>query len=246
MRRVAEEPERFLLAQTRGSWSARAPILHRIYWNTMSRLWDGFARTPEFRALMLHVLEWFRTHRAGAAGPLLDVGCGTGLWATALAHDGWSVVGIDLASGMLRRAQARTRTAGPGTVALAQVDLTAGLPFASHSFRAALCVGVLHTVIDPAAALCELRRVLAPGGMLVVTAPGLRVGARHVGSPAGILLRLPRLMPGRRRRVRSATRGEFEALMAGAGFDVTDGRIVDSVLSLLASSHDRSEPQALG
>lgn len=245
MEPVSEGRERFLLAQTPGGWSVRAPI-HRVYWNTMSRLWDGFGRTAEFRALMIHVLEWFRAHRAVASGPVLDVGCGTGLWATALAHDGWSVVGIDLASGMLRRAQARTRVVGPGTVALARADLTAGLPFASHSFRAALCIGVLHVVIDPVAALSELRRVLAPGGMLVVTTPGLRIGARQLWSPAGILLRLPRLVPGWRRRVRSATRGELEALMAGAGFDVTDGRVVGGVLSILASSHDRSGPQALG
>ncbi len=51
-----------------------------------------------------------------------------------------------------------------------QGDVTA-IPFADHSFDAVLCIEVLEYVDNPAQALSEMYRVLAPGGTLVLSVP---------------------------------------------------------------------------
>ena len=62
---------------------------------------------------------------------------------------------------------ARGRLAGVENVELVEAPLTA-LPMPDGSVDAALCLFVLHHVPNPAAALAEARRVLRPGGAVVV------------------------------------------------------------------------------
>ncbi|MEW6251900.1 MAG: class I SAM-dependent methyltransferase [Planctomycetota bacterium] len=100
------------------------------------------AREVEF---LLELLEL----RPG--GAILDVGCGTGRHAVALAQRGYAVTGLDLSTGML--AQARRRAAAAGVpVQWVQADATRfALP---QSFDAAICLcegafGLLNTPDDP-------------------------------------------------------------------------------------------------
>lgn len=96
------------------------------------------------------------------AGPLLEVGVGTGLVAAALAERGRAVVGVDLSVPMLARAAARV----PGRVAVGDAHR---LPVGTAALDGAYLVHVLHLVGDMGATLAELRRVLRPGGTLVAT-----------------------------------------------------------------------------
>lgn len=123
---------------------------------------------------------------------LLDVGCGTGaLLAAVRAIPGARAVGADLSPEMLAVAHARLE---PGTrraaVALVAADALS-LPFGDAAFDAVVSSSVLHFVPDPRTALAEWRRVLRPGGRLVVTdwcADGLvgraMVLARRLADPA--------------------------------------------------------------
>lgn len=97
---------------------------------------------------------------------ILDVGCGTGLALARLAEtqNGLSLAGVDLSAEMLTRAQHRF----PKTVLLARGDAH-HLPFASASFEAVITSNMLHFLAEPARALDEAARVLAPGGRLIVT-----------------------------------------------------------------------------
>ena len=93
-----------------------------------------------------------------AGARVLDVGAGTGA-ATARAIDrGASVVGLDLAPGMLA---ARAAGSGPGVAADARV-----LPFVHGSFDGVLAAFSLNHLPDPATGLAEARRVLRRGGGL--------------------------------------------------------------------------------
>jgi ubiquinone/menaquinone biosynthesis C-methylase UbiE len=97
---------------------------------------------------------------------LLDVGCGTGLLLGRLLGRSpfRELTGVDLSPGMV--AQARNRL--PARVRLLVGDAEA-LPFPSGSFDVVVSASSFHYWPAPARGLDELRRVLRPGGHLILT-----------------------------------------------------------------------------
>jgi ubiquinone/menaquinone biosynthesis C-methylase UbiE len=96
------------------------------------------------------------------SGPLLDVGCGTGSYASGLAGLGWDVTGVDVSEDMLRRARDRGLHA-------VRADATA-LPFEDAYFAAAVSVCTNTDFDDLPAVLREVARVLRPGAPFVYLA----------------------------------------------------------------------------
>ncbi|HEX8339844.1 MAG TPA: metalloregulator ArsR/SmtB family transcription factor [Tepidisphaeraceae bacterium] len=94
-----------------------------------------------------------------------DLGCGTGAVIEVLAPFAGRVIGIDNSAEML--AAARQRLATATNVALEQAELAA-LPLADAGVGAALMVLSLSYAADVPAVLAEARRVIAPGGRLVI------------------------------------------------------------------------------
>jgi demethylmenaquinone methyltransferase/2-methoxy-6-polyprenyl-1,4-benzoquinol methylase len=108
---------------------------------------------------------------AGRTGParILDLCCGTGdlaFLAESGAARGSRVVGLDFTLAMLLVARER-RGAGNRPAAFAQGDAMR-LPFHDASFDAVTIGYGLRNVADPLGCLREVRRVLAPGGRVVV------------------------------------------------------------------------------
>ena len=94
---------------------------------------------------------------------VLDAGCGTGFLAAGLrrARPDLRVVGSDLSAGMLDRAR------DAGAWPLVQSDATA-LPVRDGALDLVVARGVLHHLPDVVAGLAEWRRVLRPGGSVVL------------------------------------------------------------------------------
>ncbi len=101
---------------------------------------------------------------------VLDAGCGNGVWSRAVTRGQRvrSVVGLDLSMGML----GALRAEDPGQPAVA--GDVGHLPFAEGSFDVAMALWMLYHVADHRSALAELRRVLRPGGRLVVATNSAR------------------------------------------------------------------------
>ncbi len=101
---------------------------------------------------------------------VLDIGSGPGLLAHELAEalgPAGRVEGIDVSEAMLAIAERRASAPGAAPVAFRQVGATE-LPFADGYFDAAVSTQVYEYVEDMPAALAEARRVLRPGGRLLV------------------------------------------------------------------------------
>ncbi len=115
----------------------------------------------------------------------LDVGCGTGDMALALRAAGArAVVGVDIAPAMLRHALRKLDARGETGVTLLLGDALR-LPFRDGTFDATATAFTLRNTADVHAALAEMRRVVRPGGRVVVLE-----GAETGGGPAGRAARL--------------------------------------------------------
>jgi demethylmenaquinone methyltransferase/2-methoxy-6-polyprenyl-1,4-benzoquinol methylase len=107
---------------------------------------------------------------------VLDVACGTGDLCTELGRQRMRPVGLDLSSGMLRRARARP-SAGSGPLILA--DALAS-PFRESTFDGAVSGFALRNVVDLGALFEEIARVTRPGG---------RISLLELGEPEAPMLR---------------------------------------------------------
>lgn len=121
--------------------------------------------TSEWQATA-ELRRWERAHLRLAEGErLLDVGCGLGDAALALAADlgaSGEIVGIDASTSMLEAARGRA-AAAPCAVRFSVGDALA-LDEPDRSFDAARCERTLQWLADPQVAVGELARVLRPGG----------------------------------------------------------------------------------
>ncbi|MFB6249768.1 MAG: class I SAM-dependent methyltransferase [Salinibacter sp.] len=111
------------------------------------------------------VLQRAAAVRAGER--VLDLACGTGTLAARL--DGsvsdLQLVGVDLSASMIERARRKLGTR-PG-LRFERAD-THDLPFDDASFDVVLCANTFHYFSHPGTVLSEARRVLCPGGRLVL------------------------------------------------------------------------------
>ncbi len=133
------------------------------------------------------------SRHARAGDRVLDLGCGTGELARALAAAGLRVAGCDISPKMLLRA-----ARDPGGCA-GWVRLEPGwrsLPFASAAFDVVVAASVLEYVAEPAAVLRECARVLRPGGVVLYTVPDLRHPVRWAEWLARGLARVTPAPPG--------------------------------------------------
>lgn len=132
------------------------------------RVWDKSAPSYDKQISFFEKI-WFAGGRewlgARAHGRVLEVAIGTG---RNLRHypPGVTITGIELSPAMLAIARNRAATLGI-TAELVEGDAQA-LPFGANSFDTVVCALSLCSIPDPAAAIAEMARVLAPGGRLLL------------------------------------------------------------------------------
>jgi SAM-dependent methyltransferase len=143
---------------------ATAQVRH--LWNDAADIYDD-AIVPALADAHIALL---RTLDPSSGEQVLDLGCGTGRMSELVARAGGSVAAaIDLAPAMVDRAQVRLR---PWGVPVYEMDAQS-LTFADGAFDAVVAGFSLMFCPDHGAALGEARRVLRPGGRLVMSVWGL-------------------------------------------------------------------------
>jgi SAM-dependent methyltransferase len=122
------------------------------------------------RRLPAAVADWVAERMEAAAAPdarFLEVGVGTGRIALNLHRRGRWVAGVDLSAAMMAGYRDKAAAAGLPPPRLVRADVTR-LPFADASVGAVVEVHLLHLVPGWRQALAEMRRVLAPGGVVLL------------------------------------------------------------------------------
>jgi SAM-dependent methyltransferase len=147
----------------------------------------------------------------------LDVGTGTGHTALALAGRVARVTGTDVTPEMLAEARALAEARGPvaANVVFELADAEA-LQYPDAVFDIVTCRRALHHFRHPDTALSEMRRVLRAGGRLVIDDRSVTEDDRVDEA----MNRLDVLHDGS--HVREYRPGELAAMVAGAGFEVTE------------------------
>ena len=178
---------------------------------TVSETW-GLPASPEQLAM-----QYFR-YRMGAelvhGGAVLEVGCGTGMGLPYLQVHARMTVGGDYTMDLLREARRHLPDAN-----LVRMDAQ-HLPFVDGAFDAVLMLEMIYYVADQEAAFAECRRVLKPGGRLMVCLPNRD---RPDFNPSPYSTRYPNL-------------GELASLLSRAGFEP---RLYGAFAVEAASSRDR-------
>lgn len=135
------------------------------------------------RARAQREFGWTQRHLANIADPLdrlhglegrrvCDFGCGTGGLSVALALCGAMVVAVDPTMASLRavRARARFHAVPPDRLRVVNIGSAPGLPFPDQAFDVVVCNSVLEFIPERRPQYVrELVRVVAPGGLLVVS-----------------------------------------------------------------------------
>jgi len=133
-----------------------------------SRWWD-----PEGEMRPLHDLNPVRLQYVERPGPLagravVDVGCGGGLLAEAMARKGAHVVGLDLADDLLSVAKLHALESGVSIDYRVETAEAHALEHAGH-YDVVTCMEMLEHVPDPASVVEALATLVKPGGHVFVS-----------------------------------------------------------------------------
>lgn len=147
---------------------------------------------------------------------VLEIGCGTGTTALKLADAARSITATDIAGRMLAIAEEKRVRAGVETVRFTQATLD-DHAFEPESFDAVVAFNLLHLLEDLPAALREIWRLTAPGGLFL----SKTVCLAERGPWLPLLVGAMRLA-GRAPHVAFLKSGELDAMIEAAGFTIVE------------------------
>ncbi|MGB7964340.1 MAG: methyltransferase domain-containing protein [Propionicimonas sp.] len=155
------------------------------------------------------------------AGNVVELGCGTGLYTRAYAPHCSQVIATDISERMADLAK-RALGAFPNVSVRVADAVATGLP--AGSADAVVAVNLLHIVPDAEAILTEARRLLRPGGVLIIAdATGEGLPLRQILASAWRGLRRWGLRT-QQKGQRNLTQATLEALVRAAGFASIEGQ----------------------
>jgi 2-polyprenyl-6-hydroxyphenyl methylase/3-demethylubiquinone-9 3-methyltransferase len=131
-----------------------------------SRWWDPQGPMKPLHRMNPARIGWIEGFLHGPTR-ILDVGCGAGLAAEALARRGHDVLGIDAAGEAIEAARAHAK--GLGLALTYRACRAEDLLAEGTRFPFVTCLEVIEHVPDPAAFVRILAELLEPGGMLILS-----------------------------------------------------------------------------
>ncbi|HET7538834.1 MAG TPA: methyltransferase domain-containing protein [Polyangiaceae bacterium] len=188
--------------------------------NTPSRFWDRHAAkyaekpVPDEHAYQ-QTLERVRAHLS-PSDRVLELGCGTGSTALALAASAGEILATDYSEQMIAIARAKARSQGVANVRFQQcsADDPALIP---ASFDVVMAMNLLHLLRDHSAQLRRIHDLVRPGGLFISKTPC--IGDQGVGLRVVIpVLRAFGLAP----HVSFVTERSLTTLITSSGFSIRE------------------------
>ena len=174
----------------------RIQEIKQIY-SVFSSSYDKETKQEMHYTAYLRLPELVSHHLNSTAPKILDLGCGTGLSSLLFLKTGYQVTGIDGTRAMIERAGRL-----PFQKLICQ-DLEKNLRVTDLSFDAAVMIGVMEYINNPAALLKQVRRKLRRDGVFGLTIPQRSSGYRESG-------------------LRSYYKKEMEPVMIEAGYRIIE------------------------
>jgi 2-polyprenyl-6-hydroxyphenyl methylase/3-demethylubiquinone-9 3-methyltransferase len=128
------------------------------------RWWDKESDFRPLHEINPLRLEWIESLAPLGGKRILDVGCGGGILADAMARRGAEVLGIDLAGKALKVAQLHAIEAATPNVEYREIAAEALAADMPEGFDVVTCMEMLEHVPDPASIVTACGRLLKPGG----------------------------------------------------------------------------------
>ncbi len=167
----------------------------------------------------LQTIEPFMMKYLPKEGKILEAGSGRGRWVFYLRREGFDVVGIEIAHAEVSAAKAFD----PGVPISIGNVLATGLP--DRSFDAVISLGVVEHFEDgPGKALEEVRRILKPGGCLLITVPTQNFARVAFFNRIKSVQNIVRKSKGRELQFEEYrySRRQFETFLDAAGFEIIE------------------------
>jgi demethylmenaquinone methyltransferase/2-methoxy-6-polyprenyl-1,4-benzoquinol methylase len=137
----------------------------RLFYRYLSQVYDRVNPFIWDEGMRDRALDWFDLDPTDR---VLDVGCGTGFATEGLLDRAGEVHGLDQSAHQLEKAYEKFGKRGPVRFYRGDAER---LPFADDSFDAVWSSGSIEYWPNPVAALAEFRRVVKPGGTVLVVGP---------------------------------------------------------------------------
>ena len=180
------------------------------------RLADGYAAKPvKDPKAYEHTLARARSHLS-AQDRVLEIGCGTGTTALALADGVSSIHGTDISSRMIEIARDKARDQNVTNAGFAAVDADV-LALPDGAPTAVLAFNLLHLLDDPAETVRQIFQTLPTGGTFISKTVCLG-GQAWLFAPLIGLLRLFGKAP----KVHMITVEAMDRMVRQAGFDIVE------------------------
>lgn len=187
-----------------------------------ARWWDEHSEFKPLHRINPHRLDWIDTLCKLKAKAVLDVGCGGGILAEAMARRGAKVTGIDLADKPLRIARLHAQTQDV-EVRYARSSAEDWAARHAANYDVVTCMEMLEHVPRPAAVIAACAAMVKPGGWVFFSTIN-RNPLSYLIAIVGVEYVLRILPRGTHQYARFIKPAELAAMAASAGLELCDRR----------------------
>jgi|SRR5829696_1303035 len=212
---------------------AGAGIPRDAYFDQQAAFWDDvYSGTDVYSVIHQRrhatAVAWIARLPLAPGARVVDVGCGTGVTAVALARRGLEVTAVDAVQSMVERARRRADDAGVAERMTFAVQDAEALELADGEVDLVVALGVIPWLAEPESGLHEMARVTKEGGWIVVSADNSArlnyaldpwLNPRLASARAGIKRVAKTRNSGAGAKSQLHSTREFDSMLAAAGFE---------------------------